>query len=366
MASVNMPNVRTPDDALTTIIKGLQVANGVYGIASDIDKLDEYQRKVKHEDDLAKGSYSRDEQLKLRDKFDISNTAPSEPYQQAYDTQSGDPFYLSLKKDNTPLMTTINNMKRGNEIGTGLVNQRLLIQGKTPDEAMVGFYPTKPPNDGITPYQKFSIDSRNRDYQDNEVEKAGKANQPYLSIMDGFKRLEDATGLDNFKLENYDPKKSTYYNPKTGYKEKVDLPGFGVLGTGYRSYALTEQGRLAKAAMAEILNTKIYDVSGKAITNAEMERIQTQFGQGVFSSEEEIYGAMKQYKQATIQAMKATEARFPKPIIQEYKKRGGFTSDQFDQPKQKEIKQPKYKEGDIHQLGDTKYKLTNGQWIEVQ
>ena len=352
MAQVNNPNVRQPDDALTTIIKGLTIANGVFGIATNMNSLEKYQKEKKDAENLENGIFTKDQQLELRPKFDIFYNEPAapfdRPYQKAYDSESGSAIYVALKKDESPLLKDIKTV-RDKKAGTLILNQREILNGR-PDKAELGFYESPPERTGITPYQKETLDFRRQDALDKGVERAGKSAAPFENVMSGYERLETSTGIPGFKLENYNSKDGTYFDPETQTTKKVDLPGSYIGGVGF--FAQTSAGREAKAAIAQVMNTKIYDVSGKAITNAEMNRIREEFAQGKFKIEEEVYGALKQYKAAAVQALKSSEAKFSPNVLKEYKNRGGFSSDRVSKPELSAPPIGAVQDGYIYQGGD--------------
>ncbi len=116
MAQINNPQIRQKDDALTTIMKGLQIASSVYGIKTDIAKLDEMAKEREGKDNLAAGKYDKNQQLGLAEKFNVSNTAPANMagVQQGSDLASGSPLYMSLReKAKSPLLRNIAGMKDG-------------------------------------------------------------------------------------------------------------------------------------------------------------------------------------------------------------------------------------------------------------
>lgn len=144
MAQINSPNIARPDDALTTLMKGLSIASQVYGIRADMAKLDDYQKKGEGEKNLSEGRYDKNQQVKLSEQFDISPTQPtSGNYQQVSDAATGSPLYLSSKKDASPLFETVTTMKNGKK-GTAIVDKRVLAQTGDPSKAIVGFYESAP------------------------------------------------------------------------------------------------------------------------------------------------------------------------------------------------------------------------------
>lgn len=148
------------------------------------------------------------------------------------------------------------------------------------------------------------------------VEKLGKDLQSGQESLAAISAVEGQLG---FKLEEFDPKTGT-----VGGKP-VDLPGISVpvVGriSGYDTEARTLQSRAAK-----VFNTELKDRSGAAVTDSELERLKTEFAAGKYNTEEELIGALRDYKAAAIRAMKNQEARYSPAALEAYEKQGGATS----------------------------------------
>lgn len=128
MAQVNMPAMRQPDDALTTLMKGLTIASQVYGIKSDMAKLDEHEQKQAKQKKLAQGIYDQDDQLALSEKFDLSPNKPEAgvPYQQIQvEDGSGNTsaLYAMMKRNTSPLLKDIKGAE-GGQSGTLVMDYR--------------------------------------------------------------------------------------------------------------------------------------------------------------------------------------------------------------------------------------------------
>lgn len=136
MAQVNMPRTEQKDDALTTIMKGLQIAGSIYGIKTNMAQLEKYQAENDQRQALSEGKYDKNQQVALSEKYDVSTTQPQGgKYQQVTDLGSGSPIYLSLKKDTSPLFKEVQTIKDG-KAGT------LVVDVNTGKEQ--GFYPSAP------------------------------------------------------------------------------------------------------------------------------------------------------------------------------------------------------------------------------
>lgn len=143
---VNAVNVPKQDDALTTILKGLQIADGVYGIRTKMDQLEKYQRDKEHEEDLSQGIVRQDEQTALRKDYDFYDTKPkNQNTQELFDNLSGTAFYVARKNsEKSPVFNSVANMKQGKEIGTGFFDPNDISKGVNAPKI---FVPTKEPKD---------------------------------------------------------------------------------------------------------------------------------------------------------------------------------------------------------------------------
>lgn len=140
--------------------------------------------------------------------------------------------------------------------------------------------------------------------------------------------IEKSVGFD---LDNYNP--DTNEAVIAGQKRKVDIPGFSVQAPfiGGR-YAVTPEGRMLQSKIQKIFNIELKDRSGAAVTTPEMNRLKEEFASGNFNTEEEMLGALKQYKTALKDFVRRSEAQFSPEALAEFKSRGGFSSEQFQSP----------------------------------
>lgn len=114
MAQVNQPNVRPPDDALTTLIKGLSIARDIYGIRTDMAKLDEAAQKEAKAKRLAAGEFDKGDQIELAKNFDVTSEPPKiGVYQTATDAVTGGPLYVAAKRESSPLLKEIKGVQNG-------------------------------------------------------------------------------------------------------------------------------------------------------------------------------------------------------------------------------------------------------------
>lgn len=111
--------------------------------------------------------------------------------------------------------------------------------------------------------------------------------------------------------------------------EPKDLPGVSIPFIGRVAAPFGEEARTLQSAVAKVFNTELKDRSGAAVTNQELERLKTEFGQGKFNTESELIQALKDYKRMIYDEMKSREAGFRPEIIKEFKRRDGKTSEDY-------------------------------------
>lgn len=180
--------------------------------------------------------------------------------------------------------------------------------------------------------RKFLLQNSHADRQDKidlrNEEKLEKNVQAFEKNISGTQNLADAIGnvenilgatLDNIKIKN----DNLYING-----QKKDLPGVSVPGIGRVSGYNTDARNLS-GSIGTIFNTVLKDRAGAAVTNPEMERLKTEFNAGKYNSEAEMIGALQRYKGAVGRALQNKEAAFSPEVVDRYKSRGGFTSEQL-------------------------------------
>ncbi len=124
MAQILMPQQKEKEDPLATIMKGLTIASQIYGIRSNMAQIEDYQAKAAKSKRVSQGVYDKNDQLALSEKYDISKEQPSSgSYQTITDEASNSPMYLSMKKDNAPILKEIKGVNNG-QYGTFVKNYR--------------------------------------------------------------------------------------------------------------------------------------------------------------------------------------------------------------------------------------------------
>lgn len=161
---------------------------------------------------------------------------------------------------------------------------------------------------------------------DKKVEALGKGTANNAAAYNALSSIDDilAGTIGGNKIDDLKVEGKTILG-KDG--KPVDLPGVSIPLLG--RIGVDEKGRNLESAMATVFNTELKDRSGTAVTSPELERLKIEFGQGKFNTEAEMVRALQRYKQLASSALRNTEARYEKPIIEEYKQRGGVTSESF-------------------------------------
>lgn len=134
--------------------------------------------------------------------------------------------------------------------------------------------------------------------------------------------LDEVEGILGFKVDDADVSGEDL---KVQGK-KLDLPGVSVPGIG-RVSAYSGKARDLQGAAARVFNVELKDRSGAAVTNPELQRLKTEFGEGKFNNEKEMVGALQRYKRALKQELQNREAAYNKEVVSRYKDQGARTSE---------------------------------------
>lgn len=148
-------------------------------------------------------------------------------------------------------------------------------------------------------------------------------------------KLGNAQELSN-ALQNVNSKlgfnldEATVSDGKIMVKGKArDLPGISIPGYG-RSSLLQDDAQQLESAMSKVFNTELKDRSGAAVTTPELERLKEEFGKGKYNTESQMVQALQDYKRMVNQELKNREAGFRPEVVNQYKERGGATSERFN------------------------------------
>lgn len=136
----------------------------------------------------------------------------------------------------------------------------------------------------------------------------------------------------------------------------LDLPGVSIPGIG-RINAHSDKAQTLESAMGRIFNKELKDRSGSAVTSPELDRLRIEFAQGKFNTESQMIQAIQRYKKAVAHALKNVESKYEKHVLDEYKDRGGISSDKFS----KQLQQDQFKE-----INGVKYKKVQGGWARIK
>jgi hypothetical protein len=136
-----------------------------------------------------------------------------------------------------------------------------------------------------------------------------KLNQEVQGQNEVLKKINQLEEKVGFKLEDYDSQDI----------EGINLPLVGRVN-------ISEASKEIQNILTGILNSKIYDSSGKAITDNEFKRIADEMGiskGSLFSTEKNMLEALKRFKEAVILKAQNTELSYPDSVIEHFVKRGG-------------------------------------------
>jgi len=159
---------------------------------------------------------------------------------------------------------------------------------------------------------------------EKDVQKFGELIAPMQNMTNLTKQFEDASGI---KLDKSD---TTGGVLRVNGKE-IDLPGANIPALGRVSFYNTRAREMQAAAQA-IFNQRVYDQSGKAINENEMERMKIAFEAGRFNSEAELVDAVKTMNGYVKDAANQVQARFRPEVVQTYDSRGGRTATDMNKP----------------------------------
>jgi hypothetical protein len=275
------------------VLKGLQVAQSVYGTYIDTQKVEAMKADTEQK--------KSDAQLQ-REQFKLA---------QNKDAREAEAAARGARNIITP-----------KELD-GFQVSKTQVEGFSPAELPDGtkiFIKAKPrefdPNASLR--VQGLLDERNN----RQVEKLQTKLSPLQDIQNSIGTAESQMG---FTLDEYDPETNTANG------KEVDLPGVSVPLLG-RLTAHSNKARDLNTAMSRVFNVELKDRSGAAVTSPELARLKQEFGEGKFNTEAEMLRAMKDYQRAATMAMKNTEAGYTPTAVETYNDRGGMTSRNLPNP----------------------------------
>lgn len=106
---------------------------------------------------------------------------------------------------------------------------------------------------------------------------------------------------------------------------EIDLPGVSIPLLG-RVSAYSDKAQNLQSAASKVFNTVLKDRSGAAVTNTELERLKTEFGEGKYNTESQMVAALQRYKRGVQNELRNREAGFRPEVVNRYAEQGGRTS----------------------------------------
>jgi len=160
-------------------------------------------------------------------------------------------------------------------------------------------------------------DSKISERDDKDIQKLSKDVAGIQDMTTAINEVEKELGgsLDEFSTEG---------GLKKNGKE-VDLPGVSLPWIG-RVSAYDDKAQRLQSSAAKVFNTVLKDRSGAAVSNTELERLKTEFGQGKYNTEAQMIGALQRYKRGVNIELKNREAGYRPEVVQRYGEQGGTTS----------------------------------------
>jgi len=188
---------------------------------------------------------------------------------------------------------------------------------------------------------------------DKDIQKLSK---DVAGVQDMTNALDEIETTLGGKLEEF----TTEGGLKKGGKD-VDLPGVSVPGIG-RVSAYSDKAQQLQGAASKVFNTVLKDRSGAAVSNTELERLKTEFGEGKYNTEAQMVGALQRYKRAVNTELKNREAAYRPEVVEKYTEQGGRTS------KTEGIKPNTSVDAEVEtkQVGGKTYKKVPGGWELVK
>lgn len=178
---------------------------------------------------------------------------------------------------------------------------------------------------------------------DTQTQKLSKALEGHVEAQQNYEHLNKVLSKYGSTLENFDP--------KTANIPGISLPLIGRVGAG------EDFGEL-KSAVGAILNQKLFDRSGKAVTEKEMEQMKEDFNMGKFNTEEQLVNAARRFKVIEEKLKNNVVAGFSPEVVSTFKSRGGTV------PQADKIK-PGKKASELSQTERAAYILKANQMIKT-
>lgn len=143
---------------------------------------------------------------------------------------------------------------------------------------------------------------------ENQAQKLSKALEGHVEAQQKYEHLNKVLSKYGATLEDFDANKANLPG--------ISLPFVGRVGAGEKFGEL-------KSAVGAILSQKLYDRSGKAVTEQELERMKEDFNMGKFNTEEQLVNAARRFKVIENKLKNNVVAGFHPDVVSTFKSRGG-------------------------------------------
>lgn len=151
-------------------------------------------------------------------------------------------------------------------------------------------------------------------------EGVGKLSKDISGVQDGINALDEVEANLGFPLDS-----AQVQDGKILVNGKAqDLPGVSIPGMGRWSFG--DKAQNLQSSAAKVFNTILKDRSGAAVTNTELERLKTEFGEGKYNTESQMVNALQRYKRGVQNELQNREAAYSPEVVNRYTDQGGRTS----------------------------------------
>ncbi len=295
MAQVNMPNTPPREDALTTLMKGLTIASQIYGIRSDMARLDQYAEQKADKDRMAQGNFNKDELLKIGQNYQISPTKPEgDSIQISSADNPGSPLYASVYKQKVkPDYQKIDTVNDQGQKVTTLFDP---VSGKTAGQFVSyekpsadKFVKVETVDENGNPVTKFVTPSAGASYKMASTASLKQPNKDQFDAALFGKRMETANDvMNNLSSDGFD--RSSYLSGLSS----------AVLPEAVQGSLLKQQNQ----AERNFVNAVLRRESGAAIAQSEFDSAAKQYFPRAGDTPE-VLAQKAQNREQAVQGMKA-------------------------------------------------------------
>ena len=163
--------------------------------------------------------------------------------------------------------------------------------------------------------RKQNIELSKKNKTTDILQKLDKTTQSQRSVLQAFNNLNEAID-PNFDIMNadFDIKNNKIFSNG----KEIDPAGITILG---KQVSPGSEANWIDAKIQELSNLKVYDASGKAINETEMERLKKGMAQGTFNNEASKYKALQDYAKSVKMKMIDSIKTAPPEVADVYKQR---------------------------------------------